>query len=158
MAEVKDERITNKMVRENFYNIQYIRSIVAARVLLFIGKVIWTDDESSMPKQLLTSWVNHKRPVGRPLTTNKTSIVKSLQILYPNTMDKFGSLKLWRHDAMHKKRWEWMIDSHLRFPHLDIPEPRTNPSNNPPCSPPRSPPRRTTSTPPSSPPRPSTPP
>ena len=55
MAEVKDERITNKMVRENFYNIQDIRSIVAARVLLFIGKVIRTDDESSMPKQLLTS-------------------------------------------------------------------------------------------------------
>ena len=46
MAEIKDEQITNKTVRERFYNIQDIRSILAARVLLFVGKVLGRQDTS----------------------------------------------------------------------------------------------------------------
>ena len=54
--------------------------------------------------------------------------------------DRFGSLQYWLKDAMDKKRWAWMIESKLRSPHLDLPDP-TPPS---PPSPPRNtpPPRR----------------
>ena len=138
MEEVKNERISNKKIREKFYNIQDGRSMIATRQLQFIGKVI-RKDNSSLPKQLLTAWVNNKRPVGRPLTTNKSSIVKSLQLLYPDNvygtdiigrkfplaiyMGRVGSLKFWVEDALDEKRWQWLIDSKLRFPHQDIPEP-----------------------------------
>ena len=83
ISQVQEERITNKTIRENFYNIQPIRSIVAARQIIFIRKVACTG--TCIPKQLLTAWVNNPCPRGRPLTTNKVSITKSLQILCPPT-------------------------------------------------------------------------
>ena len=85
-----------------------------------------------------------------------------LQLLYPNTidydiignlsnlqigMDKVGSLHYWLADALDSKRWQWLIDSRLRFPHRNIPEP-SNPNEDPPY--PQSPPRNST---PPSPPR-----
>ena len=75
------------------------------------------------PKQQLTAWVNHKCKAGGVITTNKKSIVKALQLLYPPTtyrtdedrkpcrdkngkkipeaiyMDRFGSLTYWIQDA-----------------------------------------------------------
>ena len=116
-----------------------------------------------MPKQLLFAWLNNKRPKGRPLTNNQISIVKSLQLLYPNTidydiignpfnlqigMDKVGSLHYWLADALDSKQWQWLIDdSRLCFPHRNIPEP-SNPNEDPPNL--QSPPRNST---PPSPPR-----
>ena len=94
----------------------------------------------------------------------KTSFVKSLQLLYPKKkfeydiignefdleifMDKVGSLIYWIEDAADEKKWQWMIDSKLRFPHLDIPEP--NRADPPPPFPPRNdtPPPNEHSTPP----------
>ena len=138
ISQVQEERITNKTIREKFYNIQPIRSIVAARQLLFIGKVARTDS-TCIPKQLLAAWVNNPRPRGRLLTTNKVSITKSLRILYPPTeyetdiienkftigliyMDMHGSLNYWIKDAWDEKKWIYMIDSRLRFPHLEMPQ------------------------------------
>ena len=127
--------------------------MIAARQLQFLGKLVRSED-SSIPKQLLTAWVNHKRLPGSVLTTTKSSYVKSLQMLYPkNTycidedsgkkaplvthMDRFGSLKYWFEDAIDEKRWQCMIDSKLHFPHCDIPEPTKNNTGSPP--PPSSP-------------------
>ena len=162
MAEVKENRISNKKLQEKFYNIQSGRNMIAARQLQFLGKLVRSED-SSIPKQLLTAWVNHKRLPGGVLTTTKTSYVKSLQRLYPkNTyrkdaetgkqvpieihMDRFGSLKYWIEDAMDEKRWQWMIDSKLRFPHRKIPEPTQNTdkphTHTQDNQPPRTPPRR----------------
>ena len=164
MQEVKENKISNKKLQAKFYNIQSGRSMIATRQLQFLGKLVRSED-SAIPKQLLTAWVNHKRLPGGVLTTTKNSYVKSLQMLYPkNTyridedsrkkvpvaihMDRFGSLKYWIEDAMDEIRWQWMIDSKLRFPHLDIPEP--NRADPPPPSPPRddTPPPNEHSTPP----------
>ena len=76
---VQEDIIRNEHVRRMFYDIPRVKNMIAARQLQFIGKIT----NSSIPKQLLTAWVNHKLPQGRPLTTNKISIVKSLQLLYP---------------------------------------------------------------------------
>jgi hypothetical protein len=142
--------------------------MIATRQLQFIGKIV-REEDSSNPKQLLFAWVNNKRRSGRPLTSNKISIVKSLQLLYPDdtiediignviviqtNMDKVGSLKYWLADALNKKKWQWLIDSRLRCPHRNIPEP-TN-LNEPPPNPtddsiPPTPPRRSNQRPPPSP-------
>jgi hypothetical protein len=80
-----------------------------------------------LPKQLITAWVNHKRPKGGILTTNKKSIVKALHLLYSvelttnpfnnalRHIDKKGSLSGWlEDDVKDEKRWEWLIDCQLR--------------------------------------------
>ena len=129
----------------------------------FIGKVVRRKD-SFFPKQLLTACVNHKRKHGGVLTTNKKSVVTALGLLYPDTvwrrdengtlykdakgkkipetihMDRLGSLKYWFKDAMDKKRWSWMIESKLRSPHLNIPDP--SPPNPPQPAKKYHPPRR----------------
>ena len=163
MLQVKDERISNEKLRKMFYNIPDACTLIAVKQLNFIGKVVRRED-SFFPKQLLTAWVNHKRKRGGVLTTNRKSVVIALELLYPDNvyrrdengalckdskgkkipetihMDRLGSLKYWFKDAMNKKRWSWMIESKLRSPHLNIPDPSPpnppSPQNNTP------PPRR----------------
>jgi hypothetical protein len=81
MSQVREEKIRNETVREQFFNILSIRHQIAARQLSFIGKTIRHPDPLHVPKQLITAWVNHKRPKGGILTTNKKSIVKALHLL-----------------------------------------------------------------------------
>jgi len=59
MSEVKENKLSNKKLQEKFYNIQSGRSMIAARQLQFLGKLVRSKD-SSIPKQLLTAWVNRK--------------------------------------------------------------------------------------------------
>ncbi|KAL7511752.1 hypothetical protein ACHAXN_008709 [Cyclotella atomus] len=72
--------------------------------------------------------------------TNKHSIFKALNLLYSarsetdpfdgaaNRMDKKGNFGLWLEDAWDEKRWEWLILSQLRKPHLKFNEPETSSS------------------------------
>ena len=85
MADVKENKITNKKLQQSFYNIPSGRNMIAARQLQFLGKLVWAEG-SSIPKQLLTAWVNHKWLPGGVLTTTKNSYVKSLQMLYPKNI------------------------------------------------------------------------
>ena len=94
--------------------------MVAAIQLLFVGKVR-RKKGNFIPKQLMTVWVNNMKKRGRPITTNKTSIIKYLQQLYPPNvyytdifgtqiaendifMDRFGSFQYWLEDAMEEKK------------------------------------------------------
>ena len=80
------------------------------------------------------------------MTTNKKSIVKSLQLLLPDEMgnDKQGLLSNWIEIARNKKLWDYKIEK-LKRPGVEIPQPectqgtRNNDDNS---SPPQSPPRR----------------
>ena len=75
------------------YKIEDIRKMVAAIQLLFVGKVR-RKKGNFIPKQLMTVWVNNMKKRGRPITTNKTSIIKFLQQLYPPNVyctDVFGT-------------------------------------------------------------------
>ncbi len=83
--------------------------MIYTRQLQLVRKLVRTD-EPCIPKQLLTAWVNNKWTRGIPLTTNKVSNLKSLQLLYPKgteaehcPMDKVGSLSYWWPDALNKK-------------------------------------------------------
>jgi len=85
MRQVKEDRISNAFIRQQFYGLQDIRKQIAARTLKFVGKVV-REENYSIPKQLLTVWVDNKRPKRRPQTTNKQSVVKALQLIYPKTV------------------------------------------------------------------------
>ena len=160
MRQVKEDCISNDFIRQKFYGLQDIRKQIAARTLKFVGKVV-REENYSFPKQLLTAWVDNKRPQRRPQTTNKQSVVKALQLIYPENvytvigehvatyMDSHGSFEYWIKDALDKKRWAWMIESKLVHPDRDIPEPSQDeePTSRPRRAP-RSPPRARPSTPP----------
>ena len=164
ILQVQEERISNADIRKRFYDIPDIRRMIATRTLQFVGKICRREDEF-IPKQLLTAWVNSKRPRGRPIATNKESISKALRLLYTEVItDIVGNvvwraigrecaLHCWYADALDKTRWQWLIDSKLRYPHRDIPEPsrssaprspppRDSSSSRPATPPPASPPQR----------------
>ena len=81
MFQVKDMKITNKTIHNTFYAIPGVRTIIAARQLDFIGKLIQGPTDQPARK-MITSCCNKKQGVGRPQTTMKNSIVKNLQLLF----------------------------------------------------------------------------
>ncbi|KAL7537035.1 LOW QUALITY PROTEIN: hypothetical protein ACHAXR_009026 [Thalassiosira sp. AJA248-18] len=84
-SQMREEHVTNESISKRFYNIKYPRH--EKDDCNKAAPIRWESmrkEDSFIPKQLMTSWVsNNKRPRGRPIATNKTSIVKSLQQLYP---------------------------------------------------------------------------
>jgi hypothetical protein len=148
MLEVKEDKVRNETIRENFFRIPPIREMIAARQLSYLGKIVRHLHPDHLPKQLLVAWANNPRPAKRGiLYTNKRAIVKSLDMLYtPKNMDKNplpitnGALNRWYEDAMSEKYWEWLIDRKLRKPHLNIPPPSDNPPRNATHEDPSSPP------------------
>ena len=180
ITQVQDEHIKNSSIRKTFHNIPDIRNQIAIRQTSFLGKVVRAPDQHP-PKQLLTAWCNHPRPIGGPLMTNKKSMVKSLHLLLPAEMtepkqvrnrvtkemeikqvlNKDGKTSLWINIALDTALWEWHIEK-LRQPGVEIPPPdpnrrSSNTSSTPPPSPnnnnppPSPPPRRNNA--PSTPPR-----
>lgn len=75
MQQVREEWITNKEVRERFFNIPDAKSMIAARELSYLGKMVrrWR----ALTTQTADS-INHPR-----LYTNKRSIIVSLELILP---------------------------------------------------------------------------
>ena len=141
ILQVKDEKISNKTIRKTLFNIPDIRSQIAIRQMTFIGKVA-RGPNSQPAKMLLSAWVDNPRLPGGVLTTNKKSIVKSLQILLPDEMSETihvkdketghmiakqklnnsGKMKLWLKVAMDTILWRWHICK-LKQPGVEIPRP-----------------------------------
>ena len=140
ITEVREEKIRNERIRKIFYNIPDIRSIIAARISRFIGKVIRGPNDNP-PKLFITAWCNHPRRPGKPLTTNKTTVVKALKTLLPETMesDDKGHLGNWINIAMDVKIWNYKIER-LKRPGVEIPEPPSGPNHSSSSAPPPSPP------------------
>ena len=64
-----DNKISNKKVRTSFNNIRKVKSLIAKRCLLFVGKII------------------------RPNTTVRHSILDDIWKIIPS-VDKYGSFKI----------------------------------------------------------------
>ena len=144
MLQVKEERITNNSVRERFFKLPNAKSMIAARQLSYLGKMVRNHGDDHLPKQFLTAWVNNPRPRGQPLYTNEKSLINSLNHILPSLPEepdadpkslemrhwkrvreerKNGKLSEWIQDAYDEKYWEWLIDTKpkLRKPHIYIP-------------------------------------
>ena len=106
-SQMMDKHISNKQIRNKFYNIKDIRKMIPSRQLQFVGKVMRREDEF-LPKQLMTAWVNSKRPVGRPITTNKTFICQE-----PETTLSSKCFLLWYH--MYPNCQTWYLYGYVWF-------------------------------------------
>lgn len=102
-----------------------------ARQLSYIGKMVRHSKPTHIPRSFLIVWVDNKQKRGRSLFTNKNSIVHSLSLILPAIPDEPETesgedIKWWKKRVKMRKcgdekYWEWIIDSKLRKPHLNIP-------------------------------------
>ena len=113
------------MVRKMFYSIPCVRNMIAARQADFIGKMICGPlDQPS--RNMITACCDHKRRVGRPQTMGKNFMVENLCLLVfqdvPTvTIDCFGLLRDWIHEASNKEYWNQLV-ARLLNPCTPIPE------------------------------------
>ena len=87
MTKVHEQRLHNDKVRQMFYSIPCVRNMIAARQMDFIGKMIRGPPDRPS-RNMITACCNHKRRVGCPQTTGKTSWLRtsaSFSGMYPQS-------------------------------------------------------------------------
>ena len=83
---------------EDRVGLRSIECYVSQRRLQWVGSVMRMKVER-LPRQLISSWVNHSRPVGRPLLNYGQSLDKDLRRV------GFGVEDNWSEIAQDKNRW-----------------------------------------------------
>ena len=94
-SDVVDNKISNKNVRTSFNNIRKVKSLIAIRRLLFVGKVIRIPCKK-IPARHLSAF--HYKNDLKGFTTVRHSILDDIRKIIP-TVDKYGSFKTWAHIA-----------------------------------------------------------
>ena len=74
------------------YNIPTVQNQIAFRQITYLGK-LFQHEASHIPTRLLTAWCDHPCKVGRPLLTNKQSMVRNIRLVIPG-VDGSGSCPL----------------------------------------------------------------
>ena len=149
MSKLIEQHITNTSIREKFYNIPTIKKQIALRQLTYLGK-IFRRDESHIPTRVLTVWCDHPRKAGRPILTNKQSMVRNIQQVIPNVY-AHGDMSTWGFHALDTQHWNDLLNT-IRHPPFDPPETDPNKPQENYAPPPKQTQRSLTTTPPSTPP------
>ena len=82
MSQVIDRHIKNASIREKFYNIPTIKNQIVFRQLTYLGKIFPREAPYILTRILMVCF-DHPCKVGRPLLTNKQSIVTNIQLVLP---------------------------------------------------------------------------
>jgi hypothetical protein len=106
MFQVEQDRIKNETVRQRFDNIPHILDLVTLRQANWIGKMALMDDKR-MPRQLLASWVNNPRKVGRPQLCYRQTFARTIKQIVES--DYNGTFKLWMPQASTSNEWTKLI-------------------------------------------------
>ena len=120
MSTKGDESVFDDYNRRNsLYNISTIKKQIALRQLTYLGK-IFRREESHIPTRLLTVRCDHQRKAGRPILTNKQSMVRNIQQVIPN-VDARGTMSTWGFHALDTQHWNDILIT-LRHPSFNPPE------------------------------------
>ena len=118
MWDVKEQHITNEQLLQRFCNMPSIQTLIDIRTCQFLGKLV-RGQTSAPSRQVLITYVNSKRPRGRPLKCNREcmrdSLARLLQDVVGIFIDEMGSLKDWYRDALDESFWNACIN-HLKDP------------------------------------------
>ena len=88
------------------------------------------------PEAIHQQKVNHRQSRVNPTTDSQKTRWRHWKPTWDQVMEavcwgeKTGKLTHWIELARDEACWEWLIESQLRKPHLDIPEPRTHTQQN----------------------------
>ena len=89
---------------EKKFGLKPIAWYVNYRRLVWAGKVMRMDFHSRLPRKLLTSWISHKRPMGRPKLSYSHYLKETLGlILDPVFIDK------WKEEALNETSWNKLL-------------------------------------------------
>eukprot|EP00978_Attheya_sp_CCMP212_P012017 scaffold29800_cov23-Attheya_sp.AAC.1 len=108
MTQVEEERITNHQILKRI-DIPSMENIIAKRQLKWLGKIVRME-ERRLPIKMLSFRLPTPRPAHKPHTTNRNSLVRSLQILDPN-ISKHGILDEWFPSAQNEEEWNQRIEN-----------------------------------------------
>ena len=104
-SDVVDNKISNKNVRTSFNNIRKVKSLIAKRRLLFVGKIIRIPCKK-IPARHLSAF--HYKNDLKGFTTIRHSILDDIRKIIP-TVDKYGSFKTWAHIANNELLWAILV-------------------------------------------------
>ena len=76
-----------------FYNIPRVQNQIAFLHLNYLGKLL-RREASHITTFLLTAWCDHPCKFGRPLLTNRKSMVRNILLVIPD-VDGSGALSAW---------------------------------------------------------------
>jgi hypothetical protein len=96
--------ITDETLRQRL-NLHPVEFYIYGRQLIWLGKVTRME-MSRLPRQMLSSWVKNKRPVGRPRLTYGATVNKALK--HFNLTEKETGLP-WHTLAGNKDLWKMLI-------------------------------------------------
>ena len=106
---MRDEKISNVLVKKRFNNIKIAELQIAKRRLTFLGKIIRIPN-NKIPARLLSAVCQGKRPLGRPNTTTRHSMLKDIGKIIPE-VDNKGSFSSWAYIAHDKLAWSILINN-----------------------------------------------
>ena len=102
-------RDSNVQVRKRFNNIKSVELQIAKRRLAFLGKIIRITNDK-IPARLLSAVCQGKRPLGRPNTMTRHSMLKDIEKIIPE-VDNTGSFSSWAYIANDKLAWSILINN-----------------------------------------------
>ena len=112
MLDVKELRISNKMVREelNSYSIMQIMELRRAKWLQKLAKM----PKSRNPRKLFVSWIRTRRPTGRPRQTIRHGYAETIEtnLGYGEGNSSFNN---WMEDAADPVTWKNRVEGKLEL-------------------------------------------
>jgi len=124
MTKVLEQRLHNDKVRQMFYSIPCVRTMIAAWQMDFVGKIM-RGPPNRPSRNMITACCDHKCRVGCPQTTGKNFMVKNLCLLFQEAstiqIDRHGSLRSWIHEASNEKYWCQLVNRPLH-PSTPLPD------------------------------------
>ena len=104
---------------EKKFGLKPIAWYVNYRRLVWAGKVMRMDFHSRLPRKLLTSWISHKRPMGRPKLSSWISHKRPMgrpKLSYSHYLKETLGLILdpafidkWKEEALNETSWNKLL-------------------------------------------------
>ena len=108
MTQVEEDRISNQQILKQI-DIPSMENIIAKGQLKWLEKIARME-ETRLRIKMLSCWLPNPRPAHKPHTTNRNSLVRSLQIMDPN-ISKQGILNEWFPSAQNEEEWNQRIEN-----------------------------------------------
>ena len=125
--QVKEQCITNKMIRKEFKNIPTVVAFIIQWVWRYIGQMIW-DNENSIPKKMLGAWIKPPKKQGQPQMSSQNNHTNSLKEILKNKIPNINSRGIfneWTYHAKCENTWETLADDYF----WELQPKRTNPDS-----------------------------
>ena len=111
MSEVREKKIKNIDIRKKIGSLQDIDYYVKKRAWTYIGKIV-RQQEDSLPKKLLGSWLQCPRKQGHPQKSSRSLYVAMLRSVIPDQISPEGKFNNFFQLAKDENIWEQKMEEY----------------------------------------------